>query len=246
MKKIIILLILIFITFCKKEESKSEATTTQKPITNDKAIIFPKTIVIKNPILPNPPHLLCLKELKGNLDEEEDEELVLVYESKEIIENTKSREIHIYKKKNSKWHLFFKTKGPILTLIPEEKYDELLEDITIENKVLSIKHIGGKTEKWQYIHDYKLIEGKWFLISVNVSFGEVCDRWDTYTYDLQTGSLNEEIEFQSCNENSKINTKSRLIKNSYQLEKKTILMDGYLPGSRTEKISSKFNDTIIY
>lgn len=74
----------------------------------------PRQAEIANPSIPSPATFINIKEAKGDLDGDKEDELVAVYDTKREGDLGTEREIHIFKKKADKWNLLHKSIGAVL------------------------------------------------------------------------------------------------------------------------------------
>ena len=95
--------------YCKKKEEPKPVEEAPTAIETE-----PRQAEIANPSIPSPATFINIKEAKGDLDGDKEDELVAVYDTKREGDLGTEREIHIFKKKADKWDLFHKSIGAIL------------------------------------------------------------------------------------------------------------------------------------
>lgn len=183
-----------------------------------------------------------IKEASGDLDGDNKDELVAVYNFYGT-----NRLIRIFKKENDRLILWHETSGAVLPSDHGGMMGDPFTGIKIERGCIVITHFGGSREKWNYTHRYRFQNGNWYLIGATISFGSPCDRFEKYDYNLSTGKCNVDIEIDSCDENDA--TKNSIKKEKYSFTKKPIkpiLMDGFNPGDNEVVIPGKKDKTFYY
>lgn len=237
----LILLLISTIFVCKKKEEpkpieESTSSTEIQPIEEESGP--PTREAIPNPAIPSPTGLTNIKEAKGDLDGDKEEELVIVYDTKRDGDLGTEREIHIFKNKAGKWNLLHKSIGAVISSRGGGMMGDPFEDLVIENQTIVIRHFGGSREKWYYTHRYRFQNDNWYLIGATLVFSSPCESSSTYDFNLSTSKVNITDEKESCNENGepkgnpKTKTSSAIVKSQ-----KPILMDGISPGSQEVKLS---------
>lgn len=219
--------------YCKKKEEPKPVEEAPTAIETE-----PRQAEIANPSIPSPATLINIKEAKGDLDGDKEDELVAVYDTKREGDLGTEREIHIFKKKADKWNLLHKSIGAVLQSKGGGMMGDPFEELTIENGAIVIRHFGGSREKWNYTHRYRFQKDNWFLIGATLVFSSPCEASNTYDYNLSTGKVDVTDTIESCDEagepkgKPKTKTSSAIVKSQ-----KPVLMDGFSPGNQEVKIS---------
>ena len=232
-KLIIIIVLVTTLGYCKKKEEPKPVEEAPTAIETE-----PRQAEIANPSIPSPATLINIKEAKGDLDGDKEDELVAVYDTKREGDLGTEREIHIFKKKADKWNLLHKSIGAVLQSKGGGMMGDPFEELTIENGAIVIRHFGGSREKWNYTHRYRFQKDNWFLIGATLVFSSPCEASNTYDYNLSTGKVDVTDTIESCDEagepkgKPKTKTSSAIVKSQ-----KPVLMDGFSPGNQEVKIS---------
>ena len=219
--------------YCKKKEEPKPVEEAPTAIETE-----PRQAEIANPSIPSPDTFINIKEAKGDLDGDKEDELVAVYDTKREGDLGTEREIHIFKKKADKWNLLHKSIGAVLQSKGGGMMGDPFEELTIENGAIVIRHFGGSREKWNYTHRYRFQKDNWFLIGATLVFSSPCEASNTYDYNLSTGKVDVTDTIESCDEagepkgKPKTKTSSAIVKSQ-----KPVLMDGFSPGNQEVKIS---------
>jgi len=74
------------------------------------------------------------------------------------------------------------------------------QGMEIQNNLLSISHYGGSGWKWGHTDKYRYQEGGFYLIGYIESYGRMCVEWTTIDFNLFTGKLLTQKEYQTCSE----------------------------------------------
>lgn len=246
---IVLVLALIFVDCKKKEEEKTTeepvASVDSDPIAEEEGI--PRREEIANPTIPSPKGLRNLFEVRGDLDGDKEEELVIIYETSKDSDLGFEREIRIFKKKDEKWELLYKNIDAILPSRAGGMLGDPFEDVKVENNALVVNHFGGAREKWHYTHRYRFQKDGWFLIGATTSFFAPCEISNTYDYNLSTGKVNVSNEIQACDENGEPKGKPKTKTTTITLPKTDpISMDGFTPGNTEVKIPNTKDQSFYF
>ena len=163
----------------------------------------------------NESKLEVISEVFGDLNNDGIDEKVIVYDTNRMTDSGTEREIHIYKKENNNWKLWIKsTKG-----IRKSEEFGMVGDFGIEinNGILTIYHSDGGRWRRVETHKYKFKEDSFYLIGVTIRYGTLCAYWQSLDYNLVTGNINYEKEFETCNENGEW-IKSKFEKENFNIK----------------------------
>ena len=139
----------------------------------------------------------------GNLDDDEADEAVTVYEMPSVNDGDTEQVLAIFRKENGKWKLWNQTSAPLLTSGSGGMMGNPFDGISISKKSITIKHFGGSREKWTYVHRYRFQNGDWYLIGASSNYGAPCDYDVKFDYNISTGDATYKKTKENC-ENGKI------------------------------------------
>ena len=180
-----------------------------------------------------------LKEIAyGNLDEDENEEAVAVYEMPNIDREDAEQILAIYKKQNGKWKIIHQTSSPILSSQSGGMMGNPFSGISIAKKSIVIDHFGGSRDKWEYTHRYRFQNGDWYLIGASASFGAPCDYWVKFDYNISTGDATYQKTVENCENGEKKVIQSQKINKKIAPPK----MDNVTPGDSAFKFPNVKNE----
>jgi hypothetical protein len=197
---------------------------------------------IENPSVPSPKSFKNIKEVKGDLDGDKEDELVVVYDTQKQDELGTQREIHVFKKEADKWNLLHKTQGPVLASKAGGMMGDPFDNISIENGAIVINHFGGAREKWGYTHRYRFQKDNWFLIGATIIYSIVCEESSSYDYNLSTGKVIVTQTREACDSEGNPKGKPKVTASEFNIkQKKEISMDGFVPGNSEAKLTKDKN-----
>lgn len=148
-----------------------------------------------------PQNYTVIDSVKGDLDKDGIEELVVAFNTeKEKEDNFESipREIIIYKKENHNWSVWKKSGQALYGSRDGGMMGDPFEEIEIENGILSISQNGGSSWKWGHTDKYRYQDGAFYLIGYSSQYGRPCDYWTTIDFNIATGKMIVEKEYESC------------------------------------------------
>ena len=150
--------------------------------------------------IPIPSHYSIIESVKGDLDKDGIEELVVAYNCEAINETNESvsRELIIYKKNNNQWVVWEKSKNALLESQDGGMMGDPFSGIEIKNNVLSISHNGGSRWKWGYTEKYRYQNQTFYLIGYSTNSGAPCEYWLNVDYNLSTGKIIVAKEYEDC------------------------------------------------
>ena len=161
----------------------------------------------------------------GNLDADDAEEAVAVYEMPSINDGDTDQVLAIFKKENGKWKLWNQTTAPLMSSGSGGMMGNPFDGIAISKRSIVIKHFGGSRAKWAYTHRYRFQNGDWYLIGASVHDGAPCDDDVKFDYNLSTGDATYKKTKENCDtgeikviDSQKTNKKVKPLKmNSFQM-----------------------------
>jgi hypothetical protein len=150
--------------------------------------------------IPIPKYYSIIESVKGDLDKDGVEELVVAYNCEEINEQNEnvSRELIIYKKSNNVWTIWEKSKSVLLESTDGGMMGDPFAGIEIKNNVLNISHYGGSRWKWGYTEKYRFQNEAFYLIGYSANSGALCENWVNADFNLSTGKIIITKEYEDC------------------------------------------------
>lgn len=206
----------------------------------------PSQPTVKNPSVPSPKGLRNFKEVKGDLDGDGTDELLIAYEAEKETDSGRERQIHIFKKEDKKWKLHKKFTGPLRTSIEGGVMGDPFQDIKIRKGVIIIEQSGGSRDKWSYVHRFRKQNDSWELIGATIDYITPCEKSDKYDYNLNTGKVEIESSVMKCDENGEEKGKPKTHKSSFTLKKKAVPMENFKVGENEVKIPGKKDASFTY
>lgn len=178
--------------------------------------------------------LVPLEETLGDLDEDGVDERVVVYNTDSITDKGRLREIHIFKGEENDWTLWQQKAGAAMASEADGALGDPFVGIEIKEGQLVLFHTGGETEKWNYTHHFRFLNGSFELVSAKISFGTLCDSFTNIDFDLLTGLLSYKQESDNCSQQGV---------NEVLVDKKALAyldelpkMHGFLPGNNRMEV----------
>lgn len=151
--------------------------------------------------IPVPKSYSVIDSAVGDLDKDGVDELVVAYNTKSDeneIDAGVPRELIIYKKANSKWTVWQKSGQALYGSRDGGMMGDPFGDVSIDKGVLKISQDGGSSWKWSHTDKYRF-DGKTFrLIGYVSNYGKPCEYWENVDFNLVTGKLIVEKEFENC------------------------------------------------
>lgn len=241
----IIILLFIFILYSSCKEAKEQVQEKSVPVEN-KVEESQKEKQPEAPVIPSislPEGYTKLADVMGNLDKDEDQERVIVYETPREGEMGTEREIRVYKLTyDDTWSLWHKSTKAVLSSRHGGMMGDPFEGVKIERKCIVIEHFGGSREKWGYVHRYRRQDKEWKLIGASVRYGAPCDFWDYFDYNLSTGKIAVKKEREDCDDEANSTREEYTI--THKLPELP-LMKRFYPGNNELK-TEKDEETFYY
>lgn len=150
-----------------------------------------------------------LVDLYGDLTNDKVDERVVVTELAKEGEYGKIRLLQIFTKKNNKWIELANSKSAILESESGGFSGDpfISKSLKITNGILEISHDGGSSWKWFITHKFRYQNNKFELIGYNYLYGKPCEYFETTDFNLFTGIIHFEKEFETCENKEQITTK---------------------------------------
>lgn len=186
----------------------------------------------------SPAGMTKLGEASGDLDKDGQAETVIVYDTQRQSKDDEGteRELHIFKSKEGKWELWHKSLGPVMNSQSGGLMGDPFQEVKVENGSIVLKHFGGSRSKWTYTHRFRWQEDDWKLIGATTVSGTPCEYWESYDYNLSTGTINYEKETEDCTESEDNPKTTKTAKAFTQKTKALPSMDGFHPGASELKL----------
>jgi len=180
----------------------------------------------------------------GDLDKDNIEERVIVYNTNRQTDMGSERELHIYKQNDKGWERWHQSTGPVMPSENGGVMGDPFQGISIENGSLVINHFGGSRQKWAYTHRYRYQNETWQLIGATVNNGAPCDYFEDFDFNLSTGKIIYKKTIEDC-ETSEDNPVTKTQEKTFTHKLKTLpSMDGFHPGEN--EISFPKTDITFY
>jgi len=150
--------------------------------------------------IPIPEGYEKLDEKEGDLTNDHTAEKVIVYNTSDSTELGKVREIQIYKKSVDKWDLLASSNNAIGKSEEGRMTGDPFDSIEIKDGVLLIKQSGGSNWVWSKTDKYRFQDGQFQLIGYTNYYGKACEYFETIDFNLLTGKISYEKEYQDCDQ----------------------------------------------
>lgn len=148
----------------------------------------------------NPAPEEIIDEITGDLDNDGIDEKILVINTSDTSDHGRIRVICIRKLENNEWKTWVESKNAILESEAGGMMGDPYQGITVENGILKIYHFGGSSWKWSVTDKYRLENDEFKLIGYTSIYGRPCDYWKNIDYNLSTGKVVYDMEYESCEE----------------------------------------------
>jgi hypothetical protein len=153
-----------------------------------------------------PDNYEVLDSVSGDLDKDGIPELVVAYNTRKQKEDDYDdnvpRELFIYKLKQGQWTVWQKSEHALYGSRDGGMMGDPFEEIEVKNGLLLISQSGGSSWKWGHTDKYRFQDGGFRLIGYTGSYGKPCEYWQTVDFNLSTGKLIVEKEYESCEDES--------------------------------------------
>jgi hypothetical protein len=218
------IVLLLFLLNCKKETSPQEAIS-EKNVQESPA----EESKVKSEVKV-PEGFKVLAEVKGDLDSDGVEELVVVYDTPKKTEMGTERQLHIFQKDNNNWKPWMQNSTVVLPSLHGGAMGDPFEEVQVENGSIVVKHFGGSREKWHYTHRYRFQNSDWSLIGATVVVSVPCEQSETFDYNISTGKVEVELAKETCSADGEPVGEPKKSKKEYKTPKTVVKMDGFTPG----------------
>lgn len=140
--------------------------------------------------------------VSGDLDKDGIKELVAAYNTATLNPDTDGfkRELIIYKKDKSVWKVWKKSQRVLFGSQDGGMMGDPFGEMEIKNGCLFISQNGGSSWKWGHTDQYRYQDGEFVLIGYKSDYGKICEVWTSVDFNLSTGKMIVEKEYQSCSD----------------------------------------------
>ena len=172
-----------------------------------------------------PKKYLAIKEIVGDLNNDDIEERVVVYDMNNKEDETEGtdREIIIFKKQFDRWVIWHRSKNAIGNSKDGGMMGDPFEDIEIKNGILLIRESGGSSWKWGHTDKYRYQNNAFELIGYTSNYGKPCEYWENFDFNLTTGKIFIEKEYEKCDDQEQVVYKTQKENFPYKLKNKITL-----------------------
>lgn len=153
----------------------------------------------------------------GDLDNDQVNEFVVAFNTEEVDENSfknVTRELIIYKERDSEYKVWKSSLQALYGSRDGGMMGDPYDTMFIKNGILQIQHFGGSSWKWSVTDKYRYQDDELYLIGYTSSSGAPCEYFETADFNVSTGKIIVEKEWEDCDsedaENKKISETSSL------------------------------------
>ncbi len=141
---------------CKNVISEAGIDSSKIKIDTAKIALIDSSVTIPADSVITPFGYSLLQNIKGNLDADLSNEMVIIYNTNVNDEDGAKRVLKIFNKVDSNWVEMAVCTECILSSESGGVLGDPFRSVSIKNGVLFIEHFGGSKIEWQYTHKYKL------------------------------------------------------------------------------------------
>lgn len=172
-----------------------------------------------------PKRYQAIQEIFGDLNKDGISERVVVYDMNNKEDETEGtdREIIIFKKQLETWVIWHRSKDAIGNSKDGGMMGDPFEDIEIKGGILLIRESGGSSWKWGHTDKYRYQNNSFELIGYTSSYGKPCEYWENFDFNVLTGKIIIEKEYERCNNQTQVVYKTEKENFSYKLKNKITL-----------------------
>jgi hypothetical protein len=115
-----------------------------------------------------------------------------------------------------------------------------LEDVSIENGTIVVRHFGGSRQKWHYVHRFRWQNNDFQLIGATIDSNDPCTEYTQLDYNLSTGNADYSTTPQDC-ETGKEGDTAIL---SFRQKQPPLSMNGFTTGEH--RLQGPGMETAVY
>jgi hypothetical protein len=154
-----------------------------------------------------PQNYFVVDSIRGDLDNDGKDELVVAYNMQKQPEDTFEsvpRELIIYKLNGDAWSNWKSSKQALYGSHDGGMMGDPYGEMEIQNGILSVFQSGGSSWKWSLTDKYRYQDGAFFLIGYESYYGKPCEHWTDVDFNLMTGKLVVKKEYENCDEDDSV------------------------------------------
>ncbi len=210
-----LLLVVLFLAGCTERPASEQPSEPTEPTASEDT--------------PLPDGFEMLGRATGNLDDDPDDEVVVVFNTPDEGDLGTARELRIYQVDADGWTLWHTSTNPILSSESGGMMGDPFESVAIERGAIVVKHFGGSRAKWAYTHRYRWQDDAWRLIGATSEAGAPCETIDTFDYNVATGTAAFVQEAETCDGDTM--TRSETTRQTISMPQDPLpTMDAFEPG----------------
>ena len=176
-----------------------------------------------------------VQEVNGNIIDDSTSEKVVIYEKPHLLDNEPEHCLAIFYQKSGSWEL----KEQFFNLIQSYQFGGE-SAVEIDRKCIVISNAGAN---WEKTYRYRFQNNDFYLIGVTISNGK-CDEYSTFDYNLNTGKVEYNHNFEDCSEEENLKTPKNIKIKLYKKGLKIPLMRDFFPD--TNQIEIIKGEEVIY
>ena len=172
-----------------------------------------------------PKRYQAIKEIFGDLDKDEVDERVVVYNMNNNDDETEGtdREVIIFKKKFDKWTIWHRSRNAVGNSRDGGMMGDPFEDIEIKGGILLISESGGSSWKWDHKDKYRYQNNVFELIGYTSNYGKPCEYWENLDFNLMTEKIVLERKYEKCDNQGQVVYKTQKENFAFKLKNKITL-----------------------
>jgi hypothetical protein len=136
----------------------------------------------------------------GDLDGDENIELMLVLNRLDTSENNIPRDLVILKMNDSTWNVWKKSSTTILGSDEGGTMGDPFQRAYIDSNQIYISHSGGSRWRWSQRHIYSFYQDAFLLNSYYSYWGAFCENKIEVDFNLISGNISYSIDIEECPE----------------------------------------------
>jgi hypothetical protein len=149
--------------------------------------------------IPIPSNCSVLESVQGDLDKDDIDELVVVYnEVMEAQDGVYKRPLIIYKKNDEEWVEWKRSDQALYNSDGGGVLGDPYDGIEIRKGILEVRHFGGSNSKWRFTDKYRFQDEAFYLIGYTHFSWRPCNYFEEVDFNLSTGKMNVKKEIESC------------------------------------------------
>ena len=137
--------------------------------------------------------------IKGDLDNDAIRELVVAYNVMQENEiDGVPRQLVIYKLENNQWVVWKTSDQALYGSKDGGMMGDPYGEMDIKDGILHISQNGGSSWKWGFTDKYRFQNDEFYLIGYTSLAGKLCAYWTDIDFNLTTGKMIVNKEFEKC------------------------------------------------